>query len=115
MTKEDQAHINEFSKLNVKFHEIEDDLKAKQEMLVNLQDSSNEVCLAALLLLHTHAFCAHRIHLCMYIYQASACFIYVHKVVAVVVCVCVCARALVYLRENMILSVHACSVVRYLA
>ena len=68
MTKEDQAHINEFSQLNVKFHEIEDDLKAKQEMLVNLQDSSNEVCLAALLLLHTHAFYAHRKHLCICIY-----------------------------------------------
>lgn len=44
VTAQDQAHINEFSRLNVKFHELEDDLKTKQEMLVNLQDSSNEVC-----------------------------------------------------------------------
>ncbi len=43
VTAEDQAHINEFSRLNVKFHEIEEDLKVKQEQLVNLQDSSNEV------------------------------------------------------------------------
>jgi len=44
VTAADQANINEFSRLNVKFHEIEEDLKAKQEWLVNLQDSSNEVC-----------------------------------------------------------------------
>eukprot|EP00802_Teleaulax_amphioxeia_P019647 Tamp_19888.p1 GENE.Tamp_19888~~Tamp_19888.p1 ORF type:complete len:132 (-),score=55.65 Tamp_19888:385-780(-) len=43
VTAADQANINEFSRLNVKFHEIEEDLKAKQEWLVNLQDSSNEV------------------------------------------------------------------------
>lgn len=43
VTAQDQAHINEFSRLNVKFHELEDDLKVKQEVLVNLQDSSNEV------------------------------------------------------------------------
>jgi prefoldin subunit 4 len=43
VTAEDQAHINEFSRLNAKFHEIEEDLKVKQEELVNLQDSSNEV------------------------------------------------------------------------
>lgn len=43
VTAEDQAHINEFSRLNVKCHELEDDLKVKQEELVNLQDSSNEV------------------------------------------------------------------------
>ena len=44
VTAQDQARINEFSRLNVKFHELEDDLKIKQELLVNLQDSSNEVC-----------------------------------------------------------------------
>jgi prefoldin subunit 4 len=43
VTAQDQAHINEFSRLNVKYHELEDDLKAKNELLVNLQDSSNEV------------------------------------------------------------------------
>ena len=43
VTAQDQAHINEFSRLNVIFHEVEDDLKMKQELLVNLQDSSNEV------------------------------------------------------------------------
>ena len=43
VTASDQAHINEFSRLNVKFHELDDDLKMKQEVLVNLQDSGNEV------------------------------------------------------------------------
>ena len=93
MTKEDQAHINEFSKLNVKFHEIEDDLKAKQETLVNLQDSSNEVSVAALLLLHTHALYANRIHLCMCIYTKQVHVSCMFIKLWLWLCVCVCARA----------------------
>eukprot|EP00277_Geminigera_cryophila_P007787 CAMPEP_0179421302 /NCGR_PEP_ID=MMETSP0799-20121207/9686_1 /TAXON_ID=46947 /ORGANISM="Geminigera cryophila, Strain CCMP2564" /LENGTH=130 /DNA_ID=CAMNT_0021195085 /DNA_START=108 /DNA_END=500 /DNA_ORIENTATION=- len=43
VTAQDQGHINEFSRLNVKYHELEEDLRGKEEVLVNLQDSSNEV------------------------------------------------------------------------
>eukprot|EP00287_Rhodomonas_sp_CCMP768_P013519 CAMPEP_0196722362 /NCGR_PEP_ID=MMETSP1091-20130531/4739_1 /TAXON_ID=302021 /ORGANISM="Rhodomonas sp., Strain CCMP768" /LENGTH=132 /DNA_ID=CAMNT_0042064043 /DNA_START=15 /DNA_END=413 /DNA_ORIENTATION=+ len=39
----DQADINAFSRLNVRYHDIEDDLKLKKEELVNLQDCSNEL------------------------------------------------------------------------
>mmetsp|Transcript_26929 Transcript_26929/g.42077 ORF Transcript_26929/g.42077 Transcript_26929/m.42077 type:complete len:137 (+) Transcript_26929:32-442(+) len=39
----DQADINAFSKLNLKYHELDMELKAKKEELENLQDCSNEV------------------------------------------------------------------------
>eukprot|EP00960_Hanusia_phi_P029539 748008-Hanusia_phi.AAC.6 len=60
VTAADQADINEFSKLNIRFHEVEDDIKSKkvdlnkasageqviastQDQLQNLQDCSNEI------------------------------------------------------------------------
>ncbi|EKX48738.1 Prefoldin protein, subunit 4 [Guillardia theta CCMP2712] len=43
VTAADQADINEFSKLNIRFHELEDDIKSKKDHLQNLQDCSNEI------------------------------------------------------------------------
>jgi hypothetical protein len=63
VTAQDQAHINEFSRLNVKFHELEDDLKVKQEVLVNLQDSSNEVCSAYDMHVMGVSLCARTTHI----------------------------------------------------
>ncbi|KAJ1494133.1 hypothetical protein T484DRAFT_1928001 [Baffinella frigidus] len=43
VTAGDQADINAFSRLNVNLHDLQDDLKEKKDILVNLQDASNEV------------------------------------------------------------------------
>ena len=43
VTALDQADINSFSRLNLRFHELEDEIKTKKDELVNLQDASNEV------------------------------------------------------------------------
>eukprot|EP00250_Pteridium_aquilinum_P034258 c7310_g1_i1 orf=420-800(-) len=45
VTWEDQQNINTFGRLNNKFHELEDDIKLKKEMLENLEDASNELIL----------------------------------------------------------------------
>ncbi|MCO5562758.1 hypothetical protein L7F22_016390 [Adiantum nelumboides] len=45
VTWEDQQNINTFGRLNNKFHELEDDVKLKKEMLENLEDASNELIL----------------------------------------------------------------------
>jgi hypothetical protein len=37
VTASDQADINAFSRLNVQMHDLEDELKEKKELLVNLQ------------------------------------------------------------------------------
>mmetsp|Transcript_47561 Transcript_47561/g.115824 ORF Transcript_47561/g.115824 Transcript_47561/m.115824 type:complete len:126 (-) Transcript_47561:72-449(-) len=39
----DQKDINAFSKLNAKYHELQDELKETKDILVNLQDAQNEV------------------------------------------------------------------------
>ncbi|CAM6050660.1 unnamed protein product [Sphagnum compactum] len=46
VTWEDQQNINLFGRLNNKFHELEDKIKAKKDMADNLEDASNELILA---------------------------------------------------------------------
>lgn len=46
VTWEDQQNINKFGRLNNRFHELEDEIKAKKEMTENLEDASNELILA---------------------------------------------------------------------
>ncbi|XP_024398199.1 probable prefoldin subunit 4 [Physcomitrium patens] len=46
VTWEDQQNINAFGRLNNKFHELEDEIKAKKDMADNLEDASNELILA---------------------------------------------------------------------
>jgi len=46
VTWEDQQNINLFGRLNNKFHELEDEIKAKKDMADNLEDASNELILA---------------------------------------------------------------------
>ncbi|PKI44807.1 hypothetical protein CRG98_034755 [Punica granatum] len=45
VTWEDQQNINRFSKLNNRFHELEDEIKAAKERNDNLEDASNELIL----------------------------------------------------------------------
>ncbi|EFJ09419.1 hypothetical protein SELMODRAFT_82059, partial [Selaginella moellendorffii] len=54
VTWEDQQNINAFGRLNAKFHDLEDEIKAKkaqcwlrnQELAENLEDASNELVLS---------------------------------------------------------------------
>lgn len=46
VTWEDQQNINLFGRLNNKFHELEDEIKATKDMAENLEDASNELILA---------------------------------------------------------------------
>lgn len=46
VTWDDQQNINLFGRLNNKFHELEDEIKAKKDMTDNLEDASNELILA---------------------------------------------------------------------
>jgi chaperonin cofactor prefoldin len=46
VTWEDQQNINLFGRINSKFHELEDEIKAKKDMAENLEDASNELILA---------------------------------------------------------------------
>ncbi|CAM6086460.1 unnamed protein product [Calypogeia fissa] len=46
VTWEDQQNINKFGRLNNKFHELEDDIKAKKDILENLEDAGNELILS---------------------------------------------------------------------
>ncbi|CAO2837092.1 unnamed protein product [Amaranthus hypochondriacus] len=45
VTWEDQQNINKFSKLNNRFHELEDEIKFTKEKCDNLEDASNELIL----------------------------------------------------------------------
>ncbi|KAL3696334.1 hypothetical protein R1sor_010410 [Riccia sorocarpa] len=45
VTWEDQQNINKFGRLNNKFHELEDEIKAKKEMAENFEDAGNELML----------------------------------------------------------------------
>mmetsp|Transcript_38898 Transcript_38898/g.83353 ORF Transcript_38898/g.83353 Transcript_38898/m.83353 type:complete len:128 (+) Transcript_38898:107-490(+) len=46
VTKEDQAYINSFGRLNNQFHEIQGKIKAKKKYAEDLEDASNELMLA---------------------------------------------------------------------
>ncbi|XP_010553758.1 PREDICTED: probable prefoldin subunit 4 [Tarenaya hassleriana] len=46
VTWEDQQNINKFSRLNNRFHELEDEIKASKEKCDNLEDAGNELILA---------------------------------------------------------------------
>ncbi|XP_031473600.1 probable prefoldin subunit 4 [Nymphaea colorata] len=46
VTWEDQQNINRFGRLNSRFHELEDEIKASKEMSENLEDASNELILS---------------------------------------------------------------------
>ncbi|XP_024519014.1 probable prefoldin subunit 4 [Selaginella moellendorffii] len=46
VTWEDQQNINAFGRLNAKFHDLEDEIKAKKELAENLEDASNELVLS---------------------------------------------------------------------
>ncbi|KAL6074002.1 Prefoldin subunit 4 [Balamuthia mandrillaris] len=46
VTWEDQQAINSFGRLNIRFHEIEDEVKKLKEEAQNLDDSTNELILA---------------------------------------------------------------------
>ncbi|XP_010528805.1 PREDICTED: probable prefoldin subunit 4 [Tarenaya hassleriana] len=46
VTWEDQQNINKFSRLNNRFHELEDEIKAAKEKCDNLEDAGNELILA---------------------------------------------------------------------
>ncbi|CAH9087285.1 unnamed protein product [Cuscuta epithymum] len=41
----DQQKINQFSRLNTRFHELEDEIKVAKEKNENLEDASNELIL----------------------------------------------------------------------
>ncbi|XP_039130646.1 probable prefoldin subunit 4 [Dioscorea cayenensis subsp. rotundata] len=43
VTWEDQQNINKFGRLNNRFHELEDEIKAAKELNVSLEDVSNEL------------------------------------------------------------------------
>lgn len=45
VTWEDQQNINKFSKLNNRFHELEDEIKFEKDKCENLEDASNELIL----------------------------------------------------------------------
>ncbi|KAL2642960.1 hypothetical protein R1flu_010547 [Riccia fluitans] len=45
VTWDDQQNINKFGRLNNKFHELEDEIKAKKDMAENLEDAGNELIL----------------------------------------------------------------------
>ncbi|KAF8017840.1 hypothetical protein BT93_H2902 [Corymbia citriodora subsp. variegata] len=45
VTWEDQQNINKFSKLNNRFHELEDEIRIAKETNDNLEDASNELIL----------------------------------------------------------------------
>ncbi|XP_027107374.1 probable prefoldin subunit 4 [Coffea eugenioides] len=45
VTWEDQQKINQFSRLNNRFHELEDEIKLAKETNDNLEDASNELIL----------------------------------------------------------------------
>ncbi|BBN02704.1 prefoldin subunit 4 [Marchantia polymorpha subsp. ruderalis] len=45
VTWDDQQNINKFGRLNNKFHELEDEIKAKKDMADNLEDAGNELIL----------------------------------------------------------------------
>ncbi|KAM7251484.1 hypothetical protein ACFE04_023367 [Oxalis oulophora] len=45
VTWEDQQNINKFSKLNNRFHELEDEIKTAKETNENLEDAGNELIL----------------------------------------------------------------------
>ncbi|KAL9416702.1 hypothetical protein AB3S75_039817 [Citrus x aurantiifolia] len=45
VTWEDQQNINKFSKLNNRFHELEDEIKFAKETNDNLEDAGNELIL----------------------------------------------------------------------
>ncbi|RAL40075.1 unnamed protein product [Cuscuta campestris] len=42
----DQQNINEFSRLNNRFHELEDEIKVAKETTENLEDAGNELILS---------------------------------------------------------------------
>ncbi|CAF2107806.1 hypothetical protein Bca4012_093726 [Brassica carinata] len=46
VTWEDQQNINTFSRLNNRFHELEDDIKLAKEKCDNLEDAGNELILS---------------------------------------------------------------------
>eukprot|EP00741_Cyanophora_paradoxa_P021479 tig00021357_g20735.t1 len=43
VTRQDQQNINAFNRLNQRFHELEDELKAKKDELQNLEDASSDL------------------------------------------------------------------------
>ncbi|KAM0943517.1 putative prefoldin beta [Dioscorea sansibarensis] len=45
VTWEDQQNINKFGRLNNRFHELEDEIKAAKELNESLEDASNELIL----------------------------------------------------------------------
>nr|GMD40357.1 probable prefoldin subunit 4 [Ipomoea batatas] len=45
VTWEDQQKINKFSRLNTRFHELEDEIKVAKETCENMEDASNELIL----------------------------------------------------------------------
>ncbi|XP_038890488.1 probable prefoldin subunit 4 [Benincasa hispida] len=46
VTWEDQQNINKFSRLNNRFHELEDEIRTAKETNDNLEDASNELILS---------------------------------------------------------------------
>ncbi|KMT13618.1 hypothetical protein BVRB_4g082190 [Beta vulgaris subsp. vulgaris] len=46
VTWEDQQNINKFSKLNNRFHELEDEIKFAKDKCENLEDAGNELILS---------------------------------------------------------------------
>ncbi|XP_022142983.1 probable prefoldin subunit 4 [Momordica charantia] len=46
VTWEDQQNINKFSRLNNRFHELEDEIRLAKETNDNLEDASNELILS---------------------------------------------------------------------
>ncbi|KAJ0964773.1 hypothetical protein J5N97_025911 [Dioscorea zingiberensis] len=46
VTWEDQQNINKFGRLNNRFHELEDEIKAAKELNESLEDASNELILS---------------------------------------------------------------------
>uniref|UniRef100_A0A1D1YDE1 Prefoldin subunit 4 n=1 Tax=Anthurium amnicola TaxID=1678845 RepID=A0A1D1YDE1_9ARAE len=46
VTWEDQQNINRFSRLNNRFHELEDEIKVAKEANENLEDAGNELILS---------------------------------------------------------------------
>jgi len=46
VTRDDQAMINSFGRLNARMHELEAEKRLKEEDITNLQDASNELILA---------------------------------------------------------------------
>ncbi|XP_078437370.1 ABI3-interacting protein 3 isoform X5 [Wolffia australiana] len=46
VTWEDQLNINKFSRLNNRFHELEDEIKIAKDKNENVEDASNELILS---------------------------------------------------------------------